>query len=171
MFALFNMAVATSTLLIGATLAATAASAYGQYSAGQAQSAIAQRNAAQSKAAAETSFAESRENARRQRDNNKSALSRVRALAAGSGVVISTGAPLEILGETAARLELSVLDQGRSDEARRAALASQGDLQLWEGQQAATAGMINAGGTLLSGASQAYGMYGQSRRSGTLLKG
>lgn len=164
------MAVATSTLLIGATLAATAASAYSQYSAGQAQQAISQRNAALAKGAAENASLEARENARRERANNRSVLSTMRARAAGQGALIGTGAPLEILGETAARLELNVLDSARSAEARRAALESQGDLSLWEGEQAATAGMINAGGTLLSGFSNAYSMYGQSRRSGTLLR-
>lgn len=160
---------ALTALSLATTVIAGGVAAYGQYQAGQNAKAIAERNNQLAQNAATQSSWEQSENARRERANNESQLSTIRARMVGRGIQINTGAPLEIMGDAAARLELNVLDGARAAESRRAQMIAQGEMGIWEGNQAATAGKINAFGTLLSTTNSFNKMRSQSAYSGSLL--
>lgn len=84
------------------------------------------------------------------------------ATAGAGGVNPFAGSPLAIESETA---EFGELDSLRIiNNAQRSAwgLQTQAGLTGWEGEQARTAGNINAGATLLGGASRAYYGYAMS---------
>lgn len=164
------MAVTTSALLLGATVAVGAFGAYTQYQAGQAEKAMAERNAkALSNQAQQTEW-EARENARRQRQNNASVQGSLRARLASQGSMIDSGAPLEILGQTAARLELDVLDKARAANSQIVALQSAADLELWGGEQAEKSANMRAFGTLLSSVGSAASKGYSSYQSGSLIR-
>lgn len=161
------MAAVTSILL---TAASVGFAAYQQNQAGKAQQAMNDRNAQAAEFAAETMSEEARENSRRARANNRTALSTMRARLAGQGADITQGNVPEIMGEAAGRLELEVMDRSRQAQSQIARTYEGAEMTRWEGEQAATAGKINAFGTLLQGAGQVGGMIQRSRQSGSLLK-
>lgn len=160
---------ALTALSLAATVIAGGVAAYGQYQSGQAAKAIGERNNQLAETAAQQSAWEQQENARRERQNNESRVGSMRARLARNGVQINTGAPLEILGETAARLELNVLDSARQSESQRQKILEQGAMGIWEAGQQESAANINAFGTLLSTASTVGQRGYQSYRSGSLL--
>lgn len=165
------MAVVTSTALtLGALAVSAGTAAYGQYSAGKAEEAMNNRNAEQADELAKQKNWEALENSRRQRANNDRILSSARARLAALGSPLSTGAPLEILGDVAGKLELEVLDAYRSAETEMSAIRNGSQMQRWAGTQAANAGTMQAAGTLLSGLTQLGSSGYQAYRSGSLLK-
>lgn len=85
------------------------------------------------------------------RDNVRRVIGAQRAAGAASGLDITTGTPVAVLGDTAKAGELDVLARLYAGES--AATAYQNDAQRFraEGKAAKTAGFINAGTNLLSG--------------------
>jgi hypothetical protein len=155
------MAIATSTALAIAAVAAVAGAgvaAYGSYQQGQTAKKVANYNAKVQENAALQEEMDSREATRRQRTENRRLQARQRARIAKSGVV-ETGSPLEVMATDAGRLELAALDQRRDSRIRQSGLYTQAALDRYEGRQAARAGTIAAGASLLQGVGQAAG-YG-----------
>jgi hypothetical protein len=86
-----------------------------------------------------------------QKDQLRRVVGAQRAAGAASGLDITQGTPVAVLGDTAKQGELDVLARLYSGES--AATASLNDAQRFraEGKAAQTAGFINAGTNLLSG--------------------
>lgn len=161
------MAVATATLLLTAATAGFAA--YQQNQAGKAADAMSQRNADATEMAAETMSEEARENSRRERANNRSTLSSMKARLAAQGADITQGTVPEIMGEAAGRLELNVLDRSRQAQSQIASVYDQAEMTRWEGKVAKNNAKMQAFGTLLQGVGQVGQMAYRSKQSGSLL--
>lgn len=163
------MAVATAALLVGTVITA-GVSAYSQYSAGQTQKAIGERNAEAMRNAALQNYGEARESGRRFRTNARMMTGAMRARLAGQGGVLTDGADLNIMGETAERLKVKELDAFRQASLGQQALFNQADELEWQGDNAARAATIGAGTTLLSGLTGTAQATNRAYRSGSLLQ-
>lgn len=158
-----------------ATVAAGAMQAYGQYQQGQAAQKAAQYNAAVSEQNAKIAeqyarAAEDRgaEEARRKRIDTDRIISRQQAVLAAKGIDISSGTPLDIIGDTAlyGELDAQTIEYNAALEAyqqrsQASNLRQQATLQRFEGDNAAQAGKIGAVGTLIGTAAKAGTTYAQ----------
>lgn len=129
----------------------TGLSIYGQYQQGQAAASAAEANAKMAEQQAANLDLENRENIRRQRVENQRLLSRQRAGFAASGVQIGTGTPLEVQADTAAILELDILDQNRASQIQQSNLFYQASADRASGSNYRSAGMLGAAGSLFGG--------------------
>jgi len=151
---------------VAASLIGTGVSAYGAYEQGQVAKSTAEQNAKLAEQQAATLDQENRENMRRMAVENKRVMAKQRAGYAASGVRIDTGSPLEAQAETAAILEMDMLDQNRASQAQQSSLFSQAQSSRMAGRNYATAGTIGAAGSLFGGlGSIGYQSY-QYRRAG-----
>lgn len=166
------MAVATTTVIAYAALAATLAgagiSAYSAQQAGKAEEQMDIRNAQVAQQAANNEALAATENAKRQREQNRRHLAMIRSRQAKSGVQIGAGSSLDVIGESAAELELQALDLFRQSDAKQRQLVGQAGMSIWEGGQAADAGNLQAIGTLIGGVGSAAGGYSSYRRTGVI---
>lgn len=111
---------------------------------------------------------------RQQRLKVQSALGSQRAAMAANGVDLSSGSPLDILGDTTMYGEMDALTI-RSNAEREAYgyrvqsqnFASNAQLSQMRGSSAQTAGMIGAGSTLLTGAGQVANTWAKFGSNGT----
>lgn len=151
---------ATTAMYIAAAAAVASAgvSAYSAREQGKTAAAVAEYNAKVTENNALREEMESRESARRQRIENRRALGRQRTAVAHAGVV-EAGTPLEVMADTAAKLELSVLDQRYGSQARGESLTTMAAIERYSGGRAKMAGNIGAGASLLQGISSAAGTY------------
>ena len=143
----------------GAIIAAAAAavSAAGAVYSGEQQKKAADYNASMQEAQAKAVDTQTREAIRRQRIQNQSIMAAQRTSALSSGVEES-GSSLLTLMENANRLEKNIADIATQGNAAQYAALNQATLARMQGKNAQTSGYIQAGSTLLSGASKAYGM-------------
>jgi hypothetical protein len=153
------------TALLVTALAGTAISAYGVYESGQKQQAVGKYNAkAQENEAIQARYAaDIREQQQREQ------LARLRgkqaAIIGASGVDPGAGSPLLVMVDTARQGELDIGYQRYVTEAQARGYETAAGLTRFKGDQAARAGAISAGGTLLSGAASAgSSYYGRGRR-------
>lgn len=142
--------------------AGTGLTAYSQYKQGQTQQKISEYNAAVKKNEALRLEMESQEATRRQRQQNKKLLAQQRARIGKAGVV-EAGSPLELMAEDAGLLELQALDARRSAFVKQQQLQQSAKLDVWSGKQAALAGKISAGASLLEGAGNIAAMPKQPK--------
>jgi hypothetical protein len=148
-------------------IGATIVSGFVQYDASRTAGKKSARNAAiqagQTEAEARQADREAREQINRMRTRHKEERGRITAAYAGSGVVSSTGSPLNTLGEAAARQELETQDAARkasTEYTRRFGEAR----QLRVGGKAALSGAnARAAGSLLNAGASALGTYNSSR--------
>ena len=155
------------------TMASAAVSAYGQYQSGKAQEAaseynaqVQENNARVAEQYAKAAEARGDDEARQKRIDAERMASRQQAVLAAKGIDISTGTPLDILGDTAMYGELDAqtikYNAGLEAYQQRATASnalSQAELSRMEGRQAAKAGTMQAFGTLIGGASKAGNQY------------
>jgi hypothetical protein len=144
-----------------ASVAGAGISAYGQVQAGKSAKRAAEFNAKQRELDAAGAELESREATRRLRDRNEKLLSRQRARIGKSGV-IEEGSPLLLMAEDAGMLELEALDARRASLIEQTQMDQAGQMAIFQGENAATAGKIGAGASLISGAAQGFGYAGQA---------
>lgn len=78
------------------------------------------------------------------------------AAGAANGVRTDTGTPLALSGETAGFAELDALRITNNAQRQAWGYQTQADITTAQGNEAQTAGYMNAGSTLLSSASNAY---------------
>ncbi len=151
------MAFVTAAGLAYASLAATAVgtgvAVYGQVQQAKAAEDAADFNAKIAKNEANLAHQRGIENIRRTRTRNRRYLSRQRALVAGKGISME-GTALAILGKSAGNLELGIQDAFTDTNIAVNKSISEAIQHKFQGQQAKTAGMINAGSSLLSGATK-----------------
>jgi hypothetical protein len=144
--------VTLTVVAIGATLVG----AYGQYQAGKQQAEWANYQAKQTEADAQAEVGAARVEAERIRKAGKRALAEANAALAGSGVDVNgAGTPVVINQEIARGSEEDALLTIVGGKDRAARLMAEAAATRAQGQQAKTASLINATGTLLSGSYQA----------------
>lgn len=132
--------------------------AFSQYQAGQSAKDAANYNAnllkQQSFAAQQQGLAEMELRRRR----GERVISQQEAAFAKSGV-LATGSPLEVIGETAANVELDALNAAYEGYLNARGLRQRSKMAQYEGRLAAYQGKMEAVGTLLSTAVNAAGSY------------
>ena len=154
------MGAAAVPVMMGVSLAATAAGGamqfVGQRQQAKAAEATAEFNAKVAENEAIRVEQERSEQARRTRIQNERLLGKQKALVAKAGVT-TAGSPLELMAETAGELELGVLDANRAARAKVQQLHSQAGLTRFEGAQKAKGLRRQAFGSLLqTGTSVGY---------------
>jgi len=145
-----------------AVVVAAAVSAYAAYEAGQQQEAQAkyQSKIAKNQAQAAKNAAEVAEANRREQDRR--IMAEQRALVGGSGLS-TEGAPLFVLLDSVKEAELDAIRLRYGGKLQEGGFLDQSALLQYQGRQAARAGEITAGTTLLTGAASAVGGYGRAQ--------
>jgi len=87
-------------------------------------------------------------------------LSRAIAVASGSGAGAGDPTVVDITGRIGAQTDYNAMTALYEGQQARQDYNTQAQETKWEGQQAKTAGYLEAGGQLLSGASSLYDKYG-----------
>lgn len=139
---------ATSTFL---QAAGTGLTAYGAYASGRAQQSAAEYNAAQQRQAAELARLDVAENARRREDDKRRAIARLKAQYGAQGLDPTSGAPLDMMGETASRFDLEIADMYAAADRRATAYENAASLSAFEGRTSRTAGLISTASALAGG--------------------
>lgn len=143
---------------LAASAAGTGVAVYGQRQQAKAAEATAKYNAQIQSNQALHERQVASENARRATAEMRRQLATVRAATAGRGLAM-TGTPLAILGDTATRLELEVLDLTSQADSRARALISRADMSLWEGRRQAGALRTSSIGSGFAGVASATSDY------------
>lgn len=158
---------------IGSALASAAVGTFGAIQQGNAaknaaeyQAAVDRNNQQVAAWQAADALERGQEAERQQRLRAQSALGSQKAAMAANGLDLTSGSPLDILGDTAMYGELDALTI-RSNAEREAYgyrvqsqnFSTNAQLSQMRGSAAQTAGMIGAGSTLLTGAGQAAGTW------------
>ena len=136
------------------TLIGAAVGAAGAIAAGQAEANAAEFNADMAQQQAERERDIAARDAKDYQRRNSRLLATARARRAGSGVT-SQGSPLMVDEATAAEIELGVQDILAGGAASAYGYQQQAALSRARARSARTAGYLNAGSTLLTGAGQA----------------
>jgi hypothetical protein len=163
-FATYGAAIAATTAVAGTAVSVTAAIQQGQ----------AAKSAADQNAKNQRTAAISQENVGAQQAADKKLQARKIAAAgvaqAGAGGIDpNTGTPLAIAGQTAAFGELDSLRIINNAQRTAWGYQAQANIDELQGNQARTAGNINAGSTLLGGVSNAA--FGYNKASGGSMGG
>lgn len=148
-------------IAVAMTAGSTAFSAYSQKQQGDYQAAVAEQNAEALERSAADASIQGVAQGEQQRNRYKGLIGQQVTSAAGAGLDVSTGSPLDIFSETA---ELGEFDaQVVESNARRSAygLRSQAVGQRQQGRLARSAGRNQAFSTLLTGGSRTASMGAQ----------
>ena len=136
------------------SLATTAAGAYmsvqGQRSAAKAAEQSAEWNADQARKQASYEESVAQKNMRRERENNRRELARMRALGARSGLA-ETGVVSDNLIEASERHQTEIDDIWEKASTQAKQLRGQAQMSLWEGEQAKQASKYQIYGTVAQG--------------------
>lgn len=140
-------------------LVLAAVSAYMTYEQGQQQQEVMKYNAKvqENRAIEETQRAAF--DANRAREQSRRVLANQRAVYGSSGVDIAAGSPLLVMADSAKQAELDAQIILSGGQARATDATARANIARYKGDVYARAGTINAGTTLLSGATKAYGSY------------
>ena len=132
---------------------------YSSYQQGQNANKLAQFQAANERAANEANLKLSAVKSLAEREQNQKILATQEAMFAASGVVTNTGSPLSTEVRQAALLERRAVNTDYEGTMAARYGASQVISTQMQGDAAAKAGKMNAGATLLQGASNTAGTY------------
>ena len=148
--------------LIGGLLS-TSLQIYGTQQQGKASLAAANYNNALAEREATNFEAETAENIRRNRINNRRGLASLRVRLASSGTLATSGSTAAVLADAAGTLEIGIADAARAANLRAASIRQQGQMQLFNAKQQQKAASLQSFGLGLSGltsaASTAYSNY------------
>lgn len=148
---------------IDAGLIAAATAGYSAYSAGQQQKANMEYNAAVQKNQALAEQAQARHQAGLIAERGRKLRAAQRTQYAKAGVGLA-GTPLLVLGETTSDIYREILMTGYGGQRRAGYYRAQSGLSLMQGRDYGRAGVLAAGGALLSGGAQAAYQYKTLRR-------
>jgi hypothetical protein len=145
-----------ATVAAYASLAAAAVSGFATYRSGESQKKAGKYNAKMQELKAQDALQIGADEAAGKRDRARQIAASQAEGMAGAGLSINTGTPLSLLTETAGLGELDALTT--LNNARREAWGYKGqsNLDRYQGKAAGRSGILNAGGTFLGGASNAY---------------
>jgi hypothetical protein len=135
-----------------ASLAGTGVQAYGQYQAGQDQASAQDYNAEVDRNEALAAKDKATQDEILSRERSRRIIGMQRAAYGKAGVDISTGTPLDVMAQAAADAELDALNIRYAGEMLSNKYLNQASQLDWLAPKTATAGILNAGGTILSGA-------------------
>jgi hypothetical protein len=144
---------------IALSAAGTAVAAYGAYQQGQTAKKIANYNAKMSEFAADDAIKRASIAADAQRNRARQILAQQRAVMGASGLESDTGTFGQVLEQTATLGELDARQIEANAQREAWGLRSQASLTRAQGSWDAQSGSLSAFGTLLGGASKAYGIY------------
>ena len=133
-----------------ATVAGTYMSVQGQRSAAKAAEMSAEWNADQARKQASYEESVAQKNMRRERENNRRELARMRALGARSGLA-ETGVVSDNLIEASERHQTEIDDIWEKASTQAKQLRGQAQMSLWEGEQAKQASKYQIYGTVAQG--------------------
>lgn len=157
------MAWTTSTVLLYASLAATAVgtgvSVYGQQQAKESQERADAANAIAAKHEARNKELEAHENARRARDEKRRRLAAAKSRLAANGVALGEGTGADVMEVLDMRLETEIQDAGRRAAMEARAIRQRQALDSWESGQQSAALDLQSYGTALGGVTKAAGSY------------
>ena len=139
------------------SLIAAGISAYASISAAQTQAKATKYNAKIQKQAADDAVMQGNIRAQEIRERARKVAGTQAAGLAASGLDTTVGTPAAMLNETALYGELDALRTINNGQRQAWGLESQADIELWQGRNAKRAGYYQAAGSLLSGATKAYG--------------
>lgn len=142
-----------------ATIISTAIGAYSQHQQGVAAEKAAEYNNRLAQQEATNTELENMEQIKRQRIQNDRKMAEIRTRLANNGTLSTEGTPLAILGESSANFELAIQDSARQANMQAAAQRAQGAMDLWQGEQAESAGNLNALATGVGGIASATETY------------
>jgi len=123
----------------------------GSIAGGVQQNNVAKYNAQVAENNAGASRAEASYEANMQREQQRRIMGAQRAAGASSGLDLSTGTPVAVLGDTAKQSEMDIMARLYSGEAAAVGFQNQAAQFRAEGKAAKQAGFINAGTSLVSG--------------------
>lgn len=135
------------------TAIGTGVAIHGQQQAAKAAEDAAEYNNKLAEIEARNREAEAAEQIRRERIAKRERIGALRARLAQSGSLLTSGAPLAILGESSARMEIALKDAARATSMESASIRAAGKMGLWEADQARTAANYQSAATALQGAS------------------
>lgn len=141
------------------SLIAAGISAYASISAAQTQEKATKYNYKVQKQAADDAVMQGNIRAQEIRDRARKVAGTQAAGMAANGLDTTVGTPAAMLNETALYGELDALRTINNGQRQAWGLESQAEIELWQGRNAKRAGYYQAAGSLLSGATKAYGQY------------
>lgn len=142
--------VAIAVVSVGSTVAGTYMSVQGQRAAAKAAEQSAEWNADQARKQASYEESVAQKNMRRERENNRRELARMRALGARSGLA-ETGVVSDNLIEASERHQTEIDDIWEKASTQAKQLRGQAQMSLWEGKQAKQASKYQIYGTVAQG--------------------
>ena len=134
--------------------AATGVSMYGQHQQAKGVKYAAKYNNKVAENEASNRQSEAREQGKRAQIRKRKKLAEIRNSLAGQGTLISSGTPLDILGESSANMQLQIADASRTANMQANSLRAKGQMGLWEAAQFSRASKIKMVGTGLEGISK-----------------
>ncbi len=157
------MAGFTATMLaIGAAaaVAGAAVTVIGQQQQAKSQSAMLNYNARLREQQASEAQRDAKIRANQQREANRRFIGATRAKGGTTGVVQSTGSPLEVLADNAQQLELSALETERTGNIQAGELRQQAVFDRFQSKSVRRGANYASAGTILGTTSRVAGMYG-----------
>lgn len=139
-------------ILVGAQIASTAFAAYGQIKQGEYARDVGKYNARVAENAAEQARRKGTEEEMTHRERVMQLLSKQRAQLGAANVDIGSGSALQLQEDTLTLGEVDALRIRSNTEEQVSSLRTQAKLAKSQGEAAYTAGVMGAGGTILSGA-------------------
>lgn len=155
------VATTTAIVMTAVAVAASATSAYGAYAAGQAQKKAADFNAKVAENNAVASQQQAAQQAQLIQNRNRRLRGSQEASLAAAGVDASTGSGADVMYDSGIQGELDRLTALYKGKVGANEQLSQAQLDRYSGRASAAAGMLGAGGSLLSGAGGAAHTYAE----------
>ncbi len=143
----------------GFAAAGSAVSAVGTYAAGQTKKAADKYNAQVNENNAQMANQQAMAEAQKTRDRGRRLMGAQRAALSAAGVDIDSGSATDIQYDSSVQNELDALTALYKGKVSSNNSLASAQLDRYSATQAGQAGAIGAGGTLLSGAANAYGTY------------
>lgn len=139
-------------------LAGTAVSTYASVSSAQSQKEVANANAQQIEYQRKDALVRGNIHASEIRDKARMIGGQQAAAFGAAGLDLNTGTPSDVLSETTTFGELDALKAINNAQREGNGLQSAAELELFRGRKAQTQGYMQAGSSLLSGATNLYSM-------------
>lgn len=153
---------------MAATAISTAFSVYSSIQEGNAAQAVANMQAAEADRQAQERITQGQQQEQDHRLKVAQLIGQQTAGFAAAGVDTSSGSPLGVIGDTAALGETDALRIRSNTYSDANSLSRQAEIYRAEGEAARTTGLLNAGGSLLTGAASVGSSYYNLTQSGAL---
>ena len=147
----------------------TVAGAVGAYAQGQGQKNIAEYNATLARNNANAADVAGQQEAGRLYDINQRKMASARAQYGASGASLNVGSPVDVMADQAGQAALDQEIARWRGRVQQTSYLNEADSQIYQGNQAARAGIFKAGTMLLTGFGRLGGPAGGSGGTGSLF--